>query len=54
MTDEPSKLIRRERWLAVAGAAGFALIAAAAGLLWVREGDIVFVARILGQLANCL
>ena len=45
---------RRERLLAYAGAAGFALIAVAAAVLWARLGDVVFVARILGQLANCL
>ena len=45
---------RSERMLAYAGAAGFALLMVLGALLWLREGTIVYLARIVSELPNCL
>ena len=44
----------RERRLAYAGAAVFVALAAVAVLLWAREGNAVYFARIISDLPNCL
>jgi len=44
----------RERMLAYAGIAVFALLGLAAVLLWANEGETVYVTRILSEIANCL
>ena len=43
-----------ERLLAIAGATAFVLLAAAALLLWAREGSVIYLARIISELPNCL
>ena len=45
---------QRERLLAYAGGAVFVLLGLAAALLWLREGEVVYVERIMSQIANCL
>ena len=45
---------RSERRLAYAGASVFALFMVAAVLLWLRDGEAVYVTRILSQIADCL
>ena len=44
---------RGERLLALAGAAGFALLVVGAVLLWAREGTLVYLTRVIEQLPNC-
>jgi flagellar biosynthesis/type III secretory pathway M-ring protein FliF/YscJ len=46
--------VSRERRLAYAGAAVFVVLAAFAVLLWAREGNAVYFARIISDLPNCL
>ncbi len=45
---------RRERRLAFAGAATFVVLSALAVLLWLREGSVIYLARIISELPNCL
>ena len=40
--------------MAYAGAVAFVALGIAALLLWVREGQLVFVTQILSGIANCL
>lgn len=40
--------------MAIAAMAGFAILVLAAALLWMREGSLVYLARIVGDLQNCL
>ena len=44
----------RERVLAYAGAGVFALLGLGALLLWLRNGEAVYLTRILSQIADCL
>ncbi|MEZ5776281.1 MAG: hypothetical protein R3D33_16700 [Hyphomicrobiaceae bacterium] len=44
----------RERWIAIGGAAVFALLLLASLALWLRYGEIVFFTRIMAPIANCL
>ncbi len=46
--------MRGERALAYTAVAGFAALVLAAALLWMREGSLVYLARIVGDLQNCL
>ncbi len=43
-----------ERALAYAAGAGFVALVLAALALWMREGSLVYLARIIGDLQNCL
>ena len=54
MPGDTASAKRRERLLAYAGGAAFVLIGLVAVLLWAREGEVLFVNRILSGLANCL
>ncbi len=54
MAGEIATWRRKERWLAYVGAAGFAVLLLLAGLLWLREGSLVYLARIISELPNCL
>ena len=54
MAVEAAQLSRRERWLALMGAGVFALIGLAAAMLWLREGELVYVMRIFNDIADCL
>ena len=53
MADDRKSLPKRERRLAFAGAAGFVVLTLVAMLLWARNGEILYLARILSQLPNC-
>lgn len=51
----PPRLARAdERTLQLAAGLGFALIAAAGLVLWLRYGEIVYVSHLLSGLAGCL
>jgi ferric-dicitrate binding protein FerR (iron transport regulator) len=54
VADVPNPQRSHERLLAFAGAAVFAALCALAVLLWLREGTVVYLARIIGDLQNCL
>jgi len=43
-----------ERWLGYAGVAAFAALALLAALLWLREGQLIYVEQILSGLADCI
>ena len=53
MSDDRRSLSKREIRLAYAGAAGFVVLTLAAMVLWARNGEILYLARILSQLPNC-
>ena len=54
MRAERDAMAGRERRLAYAGGAVFLALILAAGALWLREGQLVYVEQVLSGLANCL
>jgi hypothetical protein len=54
VADDRALARTKERWLAYAAASGFVLLLVLATLLWLREGTIVYLARVISEIPNCL